>query len=1020
MKFTLSRRSALLGTTLFAGLAVAGGAWAQAAPAAPPEPSTVQELVVTGTRIPRPNLKQPTPVSEVTPTIIQQAGPQSLGDIIAQLPALGPTSTLRANSNNFGTDAGVSSIDLRNLGTSRTLVLVDGQRHVNGDINSNAVDINSIPTALVDHVEVITGGASAIYGSDAVSGVVNIILKKRFEGLEMNAQVGGYDQGFGQKYSADITAGRSFLDDRLNVTVTGFWRKEAGVDARNIPEANNYATIHNPNDLSGPVDTTFLTSPGTIPNDHIPDRLFVPNVGISTITLNGALISLNALSDSGFAAFAPAVSFDAQGNPVPTPFQTGFNSAIFGQLHGCVPGSCFFLEDVEQEISPNDSKGAQIRLNYDVSDHLHAFLDGKFVQNDISNTIQPSSTFLDYALAPDNAFITPAIAAAMAAAAVGPDDVFLIGKFINPNRTQDIRRRTYRVVAGLNGDFDARFANVRWDGAVNYGRTEDRFENGLELLNNFDAALDSVIDPATGQPACRISVPTAGPPFNDPNDLGADETLAGPGCVPYNPFGQIQLPGAMAYSFGVFPTKDTLSQEVANINASFDTSRFFNLQGGPIGVAVGAEYRMERTKEINDPALVQGLTEALFSNSSGGFNVKEAYVELNLPVFKDYGPLLNELSFDVAYRGADYSTVGKVGAYKFSATYGPASFLKLRGTYSRAIRAPNITEAFQPPSPGFFNITDPCSAENINTNVNFAKNCAAAGIPAGFVANTNGSIEGQSSGNPDLDPEKSISYTAGIVVVPPGAPNLSITLDYYAIKIKNAITEVDAQDIIDNCFGSATLDPNFCSLFTRGPDLNIDFVKTTFVNASKLTTDGWELRIAYQTDVSPLTEQWRYTQMLDGTLTFDLDLNYVHKLNNFPFQTDPTNVHVLAGGVNNLGDESTPYVRDISDLTYRQGPITANWQVRYVGRGALFDQDPTSTDRSERLDIPYAEATFYHDISLRYKLGGQFGRWVNGTEVFVGVNNLFNEEPPFTVIGTGSDLAYDLGRFIYAGVTYRH
>jgi len=1006
-----SRRGLLLGTSLFAGMAVASAASAQTA--SPPAANTLQEIVVTGSRIPRPNLEQATPVAVVSQTVIQQAGPQNLGDVIAELPAVGPTNTIRANSNNFANSAGVSSVDLRNLGTSRTLVLVDGQRHVNGDLGSNAVDLNSIPTALVDRVEITTGGASAIYGSDAVSGVVNIILKKRFEGFQFDAQGGGYDEGFGQKYSASFTAGRTFLDDRLNVAVTGFWHNEAGVDARNLPKAHNFGTIVNPNDVNGAIDTSFLASPSPIRNDNIPDRLFVPNVGTEFVTENGALISGNL--------FAPAVSFDSHGNPIPVPVRSGFNSLAFGQFNSCVPGACFFPEEFEQETSPNKGGGVDVRANFDWTPHLHANLDAKFVQNNVGNVIQPSFTFGDFLLSPDNAFITPAIRTAIDTNIPGFetfDDVALIGEFLNGARAQDIRRRTYRLLGGLNGDFDAGFAKINWDGELNYGRSENRITNtGLRILNNFSAAIDSVIDPATGQPACRINVPSAGP-----NPFGQDATGAAPGCVPFNPFGPAQnSAAAFAYSFGTFGTKDTLSQEVASLNANFDSSRFFNLQGGPIGVAVGAEYRMERTKEVNDPALITGLTEnAATPNSSGGYNVKEAYVEVNLPVFKDFRPFIQELSVDAAFRGANYSTVGSVSAYKFSGTYAPVSWLKFRSTYSRAIRAPNITEAFLPVTQTFFNgTTDPCSAENIGANVNFAHNCAAAGIPPGFIASTNAGILGQTSGNPNLLPEKSISYTGGIVFQPPVVPGLAITLDYYSIKIKNAINQVSGQDIINNCFGGANLDPTFCSLFTRGPDKNINFVQTTFVNSSKLLTTGFELQVNYATDVAPLTSQWSFTQGLDGRLTLDLTADYVQKLRDFPFQNDPANYHVLEGVVNNNLSEGTPHLRAIADTTYKQGPASVTWQVRYVGRGAIFNTDPSSADRSESTNHPYAPARFYHDVSVRYALDDYFGQWGKGAEVFVGVNNLFGEQDPFFLIGTGQDLAYDLGRFMYAGVRIR-
>jgi len=406
----------------------------------------------------------------------------------------------------------------------------------------------------------------------------------------------------------------------------------------------------------------------------------------------------------------------------------------------------------------------------------------------------------------------------------------------------------------------------------------------------------------------------------------------------------------------------------------------------------------------------------LFWNADAGVGdgeTQQSFVRVQL--------LRNSGDQDAAFRGANYSTVGNVGAYKFSGTYGPVNWFKLRTTYSRAIRAPNITEAFLPASSGFFNITDPCSTENIGNNVNYAKNCATAGIPAGFNANTNASIVGQSSGNPNLEPEKSISYTGGIVFQPPIVPGLAITLDYYSIKIKNAISLIAAQDVINNCFGSsAGLDPNFCSLLTRGPDQNINFVNTTFVNASKLFTDGYTLQASYSTDVSPLTQNWKWTQALDGRMTFNLQADYVQHLRDFPFQNNPSQVHILEGLVasspNAVSNPGTPHLKGLADMTYRQGPLSLTWQTRYIGKGALFNRDSTAADHSESRNIPFAEATFYHNISARYRLSGG----MEGAEIFGGVNNVFGEEIPFMVIGSGQDVAYDLGRFAFIGIKYRH
>ena len=434
-------------------------------------------------------------------------------------------------------------------------------------------------------------------------------------------------------------------------------------------------------------------------------------------------------------------------------------------------------------------------------------------------------------------------------------------------------------------------------------------------------------------------------------------------------------------------------------------------------MAFGGEYRMERTYEINDPALDEGLTDELTADSAGGFNVYEGYVEVNVPIFKHFVPGIDELSVDGAFREAHYSTVDDVGAYKVSAIYGPLSWLKLRGTYSRAVRAPNITEAFSPIQPTYYNITDPCSAENITGNVNYAKNCAAAGIPAGFVADTNASIVGQTSGNPDLKPEKSLSYTGGFIIQPPIIPHLSVTVDYYSILIKDAITDIAAQDEIDNCYNnSAGLSAQYCSLFTRGSDGNINFVSTTYENAAELYTDGIELQGDYSLSLEPLTQRVNYLNFFTGHLDFSLDVNYVMRLRNFPFQNNPTQYNVWEGAITTDQEGDVPALRALGNIVYRQGPVQFGWQVRFIGHAAEFDRDPTQADFSESTDQPYAGAKFFHDITLRYDLPGR----LKGFQVFMGVNDLFGETPPLGLVqGTGTDASYDLGRYIYGGIKFR-
>ena len=617
----------------------------------------------------------------------------------------------------------------------------------------------------------------------------------------------------------------------------------------------------------------------------------------------------------------------------------------------------------------------------------------------------------------DNAFITPAIVAGLAAnrsaaaALVGADNASalnpLIGKFINSGRTEDVKRQTFRLVAGVSGDFDVKIARIDWSGGLNYGETDTRFNNKSQVITqNLAAALDSVIDPATGQAACRINVPSAaaaGLPYGEtPINAAA--------CVPYNPFGTNTNAAAQNYISSNFVARDKLTQQVATIGGSTDTHRFFNLQGGPLAFAAGGEYRMERTRETNDPFVIARNTESLASNSAGGFNVYEGYIEAEAPILKHYKPWLEELTINAAYRGSYYSTVGHTDAYKFGLVYAPVRDIKFRTTYSRAVRAPNITEAFLPPSGGFFNVSDPCDATNVGANINYAKNCAASGLPANFTSSTNASITGLTSGNSSLDPEKSISYTGGFIIQPHWVPRLQITLDYYAIKIKNAITNVSEQDIINNCYSGASLDPQYCSLFTRGSDQNINFVQTTYVNASKLETDGIDLTASYSVGVGGLTSRWSYTKALDGRLAVDLTANYLIHLRNFPFQSIPGQVHILEG------TEVDPKLKALLAFTYSQGGVQVSWQTRYLGRTTNFSRDATASDHSQSTDIPFNKAEFVHNLVVRYDLPQ---RWLRGGQLFAGVNNITGEQPPGYLLGTLNDVGYDLGRYIFGGLKIR-
>jgi len=960
--------SSLAGGAVAAMLIVAPGlAMAQTA-TSDVQASEVEEVVVTGSRIPRPNLEQPTPVATISSEAIATSGTQDLGSIIAELPALSSNSTVRGNSDSFGDSGGLNFADLRSLGSARTLTLVDGKRHVGGDAGNAAVDLNSIPAALVERVEVITGGASAVYGSDAVSGVVNIILKDDFEGGEFTVQGGVSEDGDGGNYSVNGVFGRNFLDGRFNVTASLFYDHSDQVLASDIGALRDIGSIVNPND--------------TGPNDGIPDRVLVPNVFSDYLDENGVILDWNSLD------IITAIRND--GSPVPQRPRLGTNSFAFGQFAEC--DTCVALEDYVVLQPETDRYGANVRLRYDLTDNVTAYFDGKYVQSQILDFVQPSFTFGDYFIEPDNAFITPELAAV-----IGGRDV-TFGRFNSDigNRINDITRETYRAVAGVRGTFETGFADIGWDLSYNYGETQNEFvsTNGI-IPGNYAAAIDAVRG-ADGVIRCRSQTP------------GADQTAEA--CVPFNPFGQQNSQAAIDYVNYDATRTHTITQEVITGVFNFDTSKFFSLQGGPVGVAGGFEYRKETSENINDPIIISGITDnAAQPNASGEFDVTEGFVEFSAPLLADL-PFAHRLSIDGAYRYADYSTVGGAEAWKIGALYAPIRDISFRGTYSRAVRAPNITEAFLPPTAGFFSVSDPCDVDNIQADPDRAPNCAADGIPAGFVANTNASIEGVSSGNPNLDAEEAESFTAGVVLQPRFLPGMSFTADYYDIQIDNAIASIGAQDIIDNCYdASGGLDGNFCSLFTRGADGNIDGVTTTYVNAAALTTKGWDFEVTSRRDLEG--DHWGF---LAGRLTTSFTANYLEELNFFAFADRPDEIDIEAGEV---GDPEWSYK---SRMTWDNGTWAVTGESRYEGRVARYDVTPTPGVNTAESILPNeVGGRLYHDVIVRYRMeNGVFG--TSNVELFAGVNNITDEEIPYGLTGNGTSSSYELyGRQFFGGIRAR-
>jgi iron complex outermembrane receptor protein len=965
------RKSLLLSSTLL----VATATLAATAAAAQTEPTAVDEVVVTGTRIARPNLQQPTPVTVLTSTAFENSGTTRLGDALAQLPALGINGTVQATAASGEDVGGLSFADLRSLGVSRTLVLVDGKRHVGGDAGSTgsgaAVDLNSIPPALVDRVEITTGGASAIYGSDAVTGVVNIIMKHDFTGYQADVQVGGpMDGGYGQRASGSMTGGWSFGGDRGNFTLSGFWDRQDRVSAKDVRGLNNYARVINPAD--------------TGPNDGIADYLIKPYVFSDFASENGVILGYDFFS--GIPGVVAAL--DANGVPAPQQPRIGDTDSF---IYGAFSGPCATCVDPEKYIDlipQQERTGAAASVRYDLSDHLHFTGDIKFVRSDSQNSFAPSTTGSGVQLSPDNAYLTPEIGAVVGSL---PWYVIPLVSRLNNDigrRDRDTRRETFRTVAALSGDFDTSFSPITWEASYNYGRTENRIRQDNVLIpGNFAAAIDAVWD--GGVIKCRQDV--TGIP--GPGTTGEQ-------CVPFNLFGPQNSAAAIDYVSHSAVRTQTLTQQVAGLQFTFDSSRWFNLPGGEIKFAGGVEYRKEQSESRNDAFVKSGLSElAPQPDASGGFNVKEAYLEMHAPILRDR-PFFQRLDFDAAIRVADYSSVGSVTAWKAGGVWAPVRDLSLRATYSEAVRAPNITEAYLPATGGFFNVADPCSGAAQNDSPNRQANCAALGIDPGFVQ-IDTSVSGIASGNRNLDPEESKSWTAGFVYQPSFAPGLAISVDYYKIEIDKAITLLNPQDAAEKCVDGATLSSKYCDLITRDANHQITDVLSTFINQSKLETAGFDIQLTYAHSVADWTKGWAG---LDGRVVASLTANRLEYLNIYAFEDFPGQVDRNAGEIGN------PRWSLNASLAYQQGPWTFTWEGQYQGEVRRSLDHPL-----EFYDRPYVEAVWYHDAIVRYRFDS-----LHGTELYAGINNLFDKTIPYGLTGNGASASYDIfGRYAFAGIKAR-
>lgn len=970
-------------------LAGAAPAFAQdASQSAPPEADPNETVVITGSRIARPELAFPNPVQVVTGETIEQSGKTNLTDFLSETPALlgSQTGIKAAGSALLGgsQNVGVNNLNLRNLGIDRTLVLVDGRRHVAGYPGTAAVDINTIPTDLVEKIDVLTGGASAIYGADGVSGVVNFVLKKDFEGLRLRAQNDISQRGdAGERFIA-VTAGKNFADGRGNVTASYEFQETDQFSQRRRLNYGltgpSYAFVRNPND----------GTPGSAAdNPNVPDRLLFTDLRWADSSMGGA------------------IDFDGDG----VPDRTG-EGGIYDR-GALLPGSSFTRggsstprESYYGDYTPYIRRHiGNIMARYEFSPAFELYAEGKYVRSKAFTDSQPTYDFLTE-LFSDNAYLIQRFGAATAAnGAVMTRDNFDMGI-----RGSAMERELFRTVLGAKGDLGS---NLRYDISYVFGQSTQRATNlNDRITERYYAALDAVRD-VNGNITCRINLPgettIRGANYGgQPVYNGAPVTFAKGQCVPLNMLGN-GSPSQAALDFVTVDHSDwaRLQQHVVSAAISGDTGSFFKLPGGPVGFAIGAEYRKEKSHFIpSDLTLAGALMDSSQAPvSKGSFDVKEIFGEINLPILANM-PFAENLSIGGAVRLSDYSTIGTTTTWNVNGSYSPVRDITFRGTYSEAVRAPNINELFAPQGGTYEFITDPCGPERLAEGTQYrAANCRAALTAAGlspaqqaafdpsndFTSPQNSSLLGLQGGNPNLKEETAKTWTAGVVLRPSFVPGLSITADWYDIRLTQAVRYSTAQDIVDLCVDQPTLTNAYCALISRsGPKGYISNYSIVPANVAAYETAGLDVSLAYR--FSPFQNA--------GTFNIRLVGNYLEKLR---FVPSP------GAEFDNQRDSSAlpaPKYSANFDLTWTKGPLTLNYGINWFSktRRVTREQEAANPDYVPSGFIWYKQK-WDHEMFIGYDIDERFN-------IYAGVNNLFDMKPD---VGASGYPISAVGRSFFLG-----
>jgi outer membrane receptor protein involved in Fe transport len=1101
-----AKRNVLFCTTILAGLvAVSGPAFAQSAPASSQDATEVDEIVITGSLIRRSPENSPTPLIQVQREDLLTTGQATVIDYLATIPALSnslvPSDTTGSNLN----DGGVSLANLRSLGSGRTLTLVDGRRHVGAFQGNLAVDVDTIPRLLIENIEIVTGGASSIYGADAVSGVLNFILRDDFEGVEIDANYGMINQDGQANRRVSALIGRNWFDDRLNTYL------HAEYDANDEIQTTDIDWLANNPFLLG-VDA----DPAASPSDGIVDqqlftgdlrRLDRPRWGQTTLA-NAQQPSMLNDPDVAFASCTSLTSGNCYAvDPAKTWWFDGTTARLanFGQRVGATGANRPYNYGGDGDIPANfgqfsrspesESQRFQAGMTFNITDEVRLTAEAKYITEDtfdigqptffdiflndgyaanVTNTIRSTSQF-DLRL--DNAFLPANLRSAILANTVtnysaptatadgtplAPvSRAWARHSMFGPDRFQENNREVERYVVALEGERDnLLFArDVAWSLSYVYGEARnENFENGVDVLR-FNLAADAVVDSAgvvngrPGEVVCRAQLIAAQGGVAADRFRGGDLRDSAQGqadlaqCTPLNVFGNgNQSQAALDYIAANISVSHVNQQEQA---LGIISGNLWDLWGaGPIGLAVGAEYRREyaeglgRSRSTGDRFLFLN-TGADFPGSE--YETEEAFTELSIPLFRD--SFLGEYAdLTGSYRYADYTTVGEQEVWGVNFTYRPIQDIAFKTSFNTSIRVPNLAENFSPYSQTFANgFVDPCATAQItaqqNTEIrnNRIANCTALAQQKGLsydfagatATNTDdyvpvytSGIAGVNGGNPFLQPEESESFTFSTVIQPRFIPNFSLVLDYYEIEITNVIASVTAQTAANNCVNGTGLNPAACSTIFRNvagianPQTPQDaseafkvgapqgdpiggFIQGS-INYAALTTRGLDFTARYR---------WDFEEMMGrnwGVLNYSIGGLWLIEQENFLNAADPNDGNELSS------DLFYPRVRFTSSLTWTPNETwSVNWTMDWqTAQDIISPRDFINNADSRPVEYLNTGNFARHDFTFRWNVRDDLS-------LRTGVVNAFDNEQA-EWLGTTLYSNFDpYGRRFFIGLNYR-